>query len=36
MSKAPGKSFREGVTLIDMFRMFPDNKAAEKWFEERI
>lgn len=30
--KAPGKSYREGVSLVDIFRMFPDDKKAEVWF----
>ena len=30
--KAPGKSFRKGLSLIDITRMFPDNEAAEQWF----
>lgn len=30
--KAPGKHFRSGLTLKDMFRLFPDNRAAEQWF----
>ena len=30
--KAPGKSFREGGSLIEIMRMFPDDAAAEKWF----
>jgi len=32
--KGPGKSFRKGMTLIDLFEMFPDDETAEKWFEE--
>ena len=32
--KAPGKHYREGMTLIDLFNMFPDDETAEKWFEE--
>ncbi len=32
---APGKSHREGISLIELFRMFPDNTAAEIWFEEQ-
>lgn len=31
---APGKHYREGMTLIDLMRMFPDDETAEKWFEE--
>ena len=33
--KAPGKSHREGVTLLQLSRMFPDNAAAEEWFRAR-
>lgn len=29
---APGKHFREGISLIDLFKMFPDDKTAEQWF----
>ena len=29
--KGPGKSFREGLALIDAFRMFPDNNTAKAW-----
>lgn len=34
--QAPGKSFRKGITMIELFEMFPDDATAEKWFEERI
>ena len=27
--KAPGKSFREGISLVQIFRMFPDDATAE-------
>ncbi len=30
--KAPGKHYREGVTITQLIRMFPDNEAAEAWF----
>ena len=30
--KAPGKHHREGISLMKLFKMFPDNSAAEKWF----
>ena len=33
--KAPGKSHRKGLTLAALFRMFPDDAAAEKWFAEQ-
>lgn len=29
---APGKYFREGITLKEIFKMFPNDAAAEKWF----
>ncbi len=34
--KAPGKSDREGISLIQLLRMFPDDAAAEKWFADKI
>ena len=30
--KAPGKHFRKGITLAQLFRMFPDDATAEEWF----
>ncbi len=33
--KAPGKHYREGISLIDLFQMFPDDAAAERWLEEQ-
>ncbi len=32
--KAPGKHFRKGITLVELFKMFPDNATAEEWFVE--
>ena len=32
--KAPGKSYRKGITIIELFQMFPDNQSAREWFEE--
>ena len=29
---APGKHFRKGITLTELFKMFPDDKSAEEWF----
>ena len=26
---APGKAFRKGISLIDLFEMFPDDTTAE-------
>ena len=28
-----GKGFRKGISLIDLFNMFPDEQAAREWFE---
>ena len=33
--KAPGKSFRAGISLVQIFRMFPDDATAEAWFVAR-
>lgn len=33
--KAPGKSHRKGMTLAELFRKFPDDATAEKWFAEQ-
>ena len=33
--KAPGKSHREGISLIELFARFPDDATAERWFEEQ-
>ena len=32
--KAPGKSHREGITLIELARMFPDEESSKQWFEK--
>lgn len=29
----PGKSHRKGISIIDLFKMFPDDQTAEQWFE---
>lgn len=31
--KAPGKSDRKGITILELTRMFPDEQAARDWFE---
>ena len=31
---APGKHFRKGITLMELFKMFPDDETAEEWFVE--
>ena len=33
--KGPGKSYRKGITIIELLKMFPDDEAAEKWFEKQ-
>ena len=33
--KAPGKSYRQGISLIELAEMFPDESSARQWFEER-
>ena len=30
--QAPGKHYRKGISLIELFEMFPDNATAEQWF----
>ena len=30
-----GEEHREGVSVIELFRMFPDDAAAERWFEKQ-
>ena len=34
--KAPGKAHREGLTVVDLMDMFPDEAAATAWFEDII
>lgn len=29
-----GKSFRKGISLVDLFNLFPNEEAAQDWFEE--
>ena len=31
---APGKNYREGMTLVQLLQMFPDDKTAERWLEQ--
>ena len=31
-TNAPGMHFRKGMSLIQLFKMFPDDETAEKWF----
>ena len=32
-NNAPGKHFRKGVSLVEIFKMFHDEDAAREWFE---
>ena len=34
MAKGPGKSYRKGISLIELFEMFPDEESAERWWIE--
>ena len=34
--KAPGKSHREGLTVVELMDMFPTEEAATEWFESII
>ena len=34
--KAPGKAYREGITLLELGELFPDEEAARKWFEAQV
>ena len=33
--RGPGRAEREGVSVIELFRMFPDDETAEAWFEQQ-
>ena len=33
--KAPGKHYREGMSLIELFQLFPDDATAERWLEQQ-
>ena len=30
--KAPGKAHRQGLSIVELTRMFPDDETAERWF----
>ena len=34
--EAPGRHYREGLTLIEVIDLFPDDATAERWFIERL
>ena len=33
--KAPGKAFREGISIKKLFKMFPNDDTAQAWFEKQ-
>ena len=32
-ANAPGKAYRKGIGIIDLFNMFPNEEASREWFE---
>lgn len=34
MTKAPGKSHRKGISIIEMSEMFATERLAQRWFEK--
>ena len=32
--KGPGKAHRQGISLMELFQRFPNDRAAEQWFED--
>ncbi len=36
VKKAPGKSYRKGITMLELAEKFPDEESARLWFEEKI
>ena len=34
-AKGPGKYHRTGITILELFELFPDNELAELWFERQ-
>ena len=35
-NRGPGKSYRRGITLLQLAAMFPDEAAAREWFEQQL
>ena len=33
--RSPGKSHRDGISMVELFRRFPDDETAEAWFVEQ-
>ena len=36
MAKAPGKSSRKGITLLQAVKKFEDEEKSRRWFEEQL
>ena len=36
MQKGPGKADRDGISVMELAEMFPDEASAMKWFESQI
>ena len=34
-NKGPGKAHRNGITMVELMRMFPDDETATNWFAEQ-
>ena len=32
-SDGPGRSYRKGISMSELFQLFPDDEAARAWFE---
>ncbi|MCE2508629.1 MAG: transposase, partial [Nitrosopumilaceae archaeon] len=35
-SGGPGRSYRKGITLADLFKLFLNDEAAREWFEATV
>ena len=33
--KGSGRAERQGISVVELFQMFPDDVAAERWFEQQ-
>ena len=33
--KGPGRAERQGISVVELFEMFPNDAAAEQWFEQQ-
>lgn len=34
--QGPGKAYREGLSLVQLLKMFPDEDTARNWYEEQV